>query len=752
MRTLTVALVLLSSVCFAAPSHYWQLGHGAYAPYLRNAVDAVGELDLARWDWLVVEIGSEDTVQLMNRLLEINPKLKFLARLWPINGMGDPEFRAAQGTCLDYMLYPEKRAEIDRRTREAIRQLKQGISNWDSVTCFTFLEEIPGAWACGELVRYDGTGPLPRTLQFHQAAIEKARGKPLVWDAETKAWLGQQFIASMDSLHKIIKEESGGKLVFYWHHTNFATLDDLDAGKPAGFDLVKWSGYPVRFADLIKPGLCDGFMAYPNNAQIFEHKYLRHVRKHGWLFYTQLSHPSFMHLSSWPEAVQMVLNKMPENLGYFLYCEGSCSARNVWNDDQSVPDEPAWNIRRTSQALHLRLIARQQKVGFDVVKRYQHLRVALDVKLTDLKAGDIPHLVALIENPKDETYYDDPAEAIARDVTVKLTLPPGLIADPNITVATELKIGDLPARARRTVDWWLTVKDPKALQAGQGLKVSATSSNTDPGAAATATEISFPSLQAHAIKESGTTWEENGFRFGGLRPAVELIATGPPIKNPSVSDGTNTLTYGGEIWSGMKLVITPDMKARLFASNLLPENLDTLKDANDPTGYKGFADGYGVASFYIRRYVRPGAKYTLTISGQATDGGNSLVVLRAVKPNREVWMESVLANQFGAKWRQASQTVTIPADVESLERIYLYRFQQQGKVWYGPMSLRPADIPAEGLDVSDRLTGRPLQISAAMMSPFTYTDASPDGAAPKVQVRLLKPEEAKVQTRGPGQL
>ncbi|MBI2297944.1 MAG: hypothetical protein HYU66_03150 [Armatimonadetes bacterium] len=752
-RLLVVAgFVAAGPVCLAAPSHGWQLGNGFYAPYLQNAVDALGELDLARWDWLVVEMDGPDTVKLMNRLLEINPKLKFSARVWPINGLGNPELYSSTASCLDYLLYPEKRAEIDKQTHAAVRGLREGLRNWDSVVCFTFLEEIPGWWGCGELAHYDGTGPLPRILQIHQAAIERARGKPLVWDAETKRWLGQQFTESMAAIHRIIKAESGGKPVIYWHHTNFATLDDLPDPLPGGFDLVKWGGYPVYFRDIIQPGLCDGIMAYPNNARIWEDKYMRHVRQHGWQYFSQLSHPSFMRLSSWADAEQMVLAKNPQNLGYFLYCEGPCAAKGAWNDDPSVPRDPAWNTGRSAAALHSRLIARQQKVGFDVVKRYLHLRVSLDVDLEHLKPGAVPHLVALIENPKDPTYYDDPADAVARAVKVRLTLPGGLDADQNITAATALSIGDIPAGGRKIVDWWLTVKDSRPLQSGKALQVSATSANTDPGAAATAASTTFPSLVAHPVTCSGAAWDENGFRYGGLQPAVELVATGAPIRNPTLTDGSHTLTYGGEIWAGMSLVITPDLKARVYPSNLLPENLDALKDPDDPTGYKGFTEGYGVAAFYIQRYVRPGARYTLTLSGRAAGGGNSLAVLRAVKPNREAWMESFVANAFGEAWGQPNQTFTMPNDVDSLERIYLYRFQSKGKVWYGPMSLVPADLPADGLDVSDKVSGRPLQIEGGGLTRITYGDASPDATSPKVQVRLLKPEDARLQVRGPGPL
>lgn len=741
MRVLLCLVLLLFTVatCHAAPAPYWQLGHGAYAPYLANAVEACGELDLARWDWLVVEIGSEDTIKLMNRLLEINPKLKFLARVWPINGMGDPEFRVAQGTCLDYTLYPEKREEIDRRLRDAIRQLKAGISNWDSIACFTFLEEIPGAWGCGELLPYTGEGPLPRTLEFHKTAIGKSRGKPLVWDAETKQWLGQQFVASMDSVHRIIKQESGGKLVFYWHHTNFGTLDDLPTPRLADFDLVKWGGYPVYFKDLIKPGLCDGFMAYPNNAKIWEEKYLRHVRENKWLFYSQLSHPSFMRLCSWPDAVQMVTNKLPQNLGYFLYCEGSCAAKGVWNDDQTMPKDPSWNAGWTSEALHLRHVAKQFNVGVDVVRRYKHLQVSLDANLGTPKAGQIFHLVALVENPKEATFYNDPAEAVAKDVRVKLLLPPGVVNDQRISAASDLQIGDLPAQGRRLADWWLTVKDPAALAAGKPIVVQATSANSDLGSCETACEVAFPSLQPHAITMSGATWTENGYRNGGLRPLIEIAAQDQPVKNPSLTDGQNTISYAGEFWGGMRLVITPDLKARLYPDNLLPQAADQLKDTADPTGNKSFGEGYGVHSANIGRYVRPGGRYRLTISGKAEGGAQSLVVLRAQKTAGGVWQESFLANRFTDQWAEASQEIEIPADVTSLERIYFYRFNQKGRVWYGPVSLIPADLAAEGLDVSDKLSGRPLQIGQGMLTDITYRDESPDAVRAKVIVTLANP-------------
>jgi hypothetical protein len=742
-----LGLLVLMQPAGAASDRYWEWGYGYFAPYLSNSIKTVGELDLARWDWLDVEVNSPATVELMNRLLEINPKLKFLVRIWPINGMGIPDYHSHLGSCLDYVLYPEKKKEINQRTRDGVRYVREGLKSPQNVVGYCFLEEIPGAWGLGSLMSYQGEGPLPRPLEFHKEALEKHRGKPLVWDAEMKQWLGRQMVESLAELHKIIKNESGGKPVFYWHHTNFATLDDLPEPRPADFDLVKWRGYPIRFAEIIKPGLCDGFMAYPNSAKVWEEKYMRQVRANNWLYFSQLSHPSFMRLCAWPEAVKLVQTKMPQNLGTFIYCEGSCAARKVWNDDTSLPADPAWHQRWLSMPLHARHLARQFNVGMDVVRCYHHLRVSLDAKLQNAKPGDIFHLVGLIENPLDETYFNTPEEAVAREVKVNLTLPPGIIADPAHSAPTELPVGDMPGGSQRLVDWWLTVKDPAALKAGQPITVKATSASAHPGQAQCTGDVSFPSLQPQPIARSGFSWDENGFRYGGLRPVIEIRGQGEPIKNPTLTDGTNTVTWTGELWAGLKLVITPDLKARLYADNLLAGREESLKDPNDPTGYKRHSEGYLVASTTGVAYLRPGTKYRLSISGQAAEGGNSLVVLRAVKPDREVWQPSVLANRFGAKWAEPAQVIEIPSDVTSLQRLYLYRFQSKGQVWYGPLSLTPEGIPAEGLDVSDKLTGRPLQIGQGMLTRFTYRDESPDGTSAKVEVQLYKPQDVKL---GPG--
>jgi hypothetical protein len=480
-------------------------------------------------------------------------------------------------------------------------------------------------------------------------------------------------------------------------------------------------------------------MAYPNGPTVWNNKYMRHVKKNGWLFFSQLSHPSFMRMGSWAETEEMVMARSPQNLGYFFFCGGDCAAAGVWNDDPAIPRDPKWNQRDVSTALHMRRHCAEWNIGMDVVRRYNHLRVGLDTQVDNLKAGDVFALVVVVENPKEPSFYREPEEAAAKQVRVKLALPRGILADAKYSPPVELAIGDIPAGGRKSVTWWLTLKDAKALQGGQALVVTAESANSDPGRAETSKSVALPSFEPHFLRGAGEKWTENGFRYGGQRPTVEITPLGEPIKNPSVSDGIHTVTYRGELWAGMRLLITGDLKATLYPANMLAGYEEAWKDPQDPTGYRAFSDGYGVTGAYVNKYLRSGATYRLTVSGKATGGANSLVGLRGIPDKGEPWMPTLLANAFNDNWREASAELQVPDNIHSLERFYLYRFNAKGSIWYGPLSLAPADLPAGGKDVSANLAGQPVVIPWGTVGEFTYGDESPAAGTAKVRVRLSAP-------------
>jgi hypothetical protein len=189
----------------------------------------------------------------------------------------------------------------------------------------------------------------------------------------------------------------------------------------------------------------------------------------------------------------------------------------------------------------------------------------------------------------------------------------------------------------------------------------------------------------------------------------------------------------------MRLVIIGDMKATLYPDNLLAGLDEGWKDPADPTGYRASSTGYLAAAANVGKYLQAGAKYRLTISGKAMGGANSLVVLRGIPAKGEPWMDSVMANNFTDTWREVSEEFTVPDDIHSLAGIYLYRAKQTGTIWYGPLSLVPADLPAEGTDASAALSGQSLQIQAGELTDFTYTDDSQPNSRVKVRVKLTAP-------------
>ncbi|HID07457.1 MAG TPA: hypothetical protein EYP10_09960, partial [Armatimonadetes bacterium] len=195
-------------------SHYWELGAGAYAPYIYSALEVIPALDLARWDWLVVEVHDERTVEAINKLLRINPRQRYLIRLWPINHLGHSGVFANTATFLCYLYKPGVREEVHRRLRTALRAIKTRMSRPQNVIGFTFLEELPGWWgAGGEISRQRDPNAIPEELKRHRKEIESDLGKPLRWDDEMRLWIGRKYVQTLAEAHRIIKSEFPDKLV-----------------------------------------------------------------------------------------------------------------------------------------------------------------------------------------------------------------------------------------------------------------------------------------------------------------------------------------------------------------------------------------------------------------------------------------------------------------------------------------------------------------------------------------------------------
>jgi len=570
---LTAILALSPALTAQAETHYWRLGAGFYAG------ESVGNpSDEARWDWLLVNLGNMgarmETVHRLNRNLQLNPRQKYLVELFP-----EPHCRF-----LEYRYRPEVKQALEQETRRQVRLFLDNIAKPENIIGFTFMEEVPGgSWGHSSAIAWaEDPNQLPRFLEGFRKEIEAERGKPLVWNDETRLWVGTTFVNNMNSVHRVIKEEAPDKLVLLWHKTTIRTLDELGVLLPADAPLATRGLYPYRLSDVIKPGLCEGLFAYPRNPGIWKKRYIRFARQNGWLFFSQLSHPGCYRLGSWEDELKMVKTEVPQNLGYFLFCQGNCTYRRQWNEDPGIPlDKPEENLSMDSIPLHIRRFFAQEKIGMDVLARYLRLQAQVDVPLKGAQAGDVIRVVAIVQNPKEESYYLSPDEAVANEVSATLHLPEGFTLDTYHSPPATLPFGDLKPLEAKSAEWWVTVTQTPKLLDSNPIKVMVTSENTEPGEAIVTQDTQIPAFQVHEVRGSGESWIESTCRQGGdFFPTIVMEGLAKtPVKNPSLSDGVNTLTYeGDDISAGRKVVITRrGHQARLYAADLPEEGVDVSK-------------------------------------------------------------------------------------------------------------------------------------------------------------------------------
>ena len=110
------------------------------------------------------------------------------------------------------------------------------------------------------------------------------------------------------------------------------------------------------------------------------------------------------------------------------------------------------------------------------------------------------------------------------------------------------------------------------------------------------------------------------------------------------------------------------------------------------------------------------------IVGKAEEDGNSQVWLRCRNRRGKVWEQGTLWNAFSEKLGEASAVVRIPSEVHFLERLYLYCYEKRKVVWYGGGWMELADIPSEGVDVSDGPRGEPIVLRPRCLTVITYED------------------------------
>ena len=736
-RWLAVALLLVCCLhpCSAQDDHYWDWGVGCYYGGLGDRE----EIDIAMYDWLYLCFGNvsanTETVEQINRYLALNPDLKIVIRVWPIMSQGDCEQNRYQATFLHYLYKDGVRDGVLKNIRDQIAVVMDNISKPENVVGLTFLEELPGHFSAAPFMRSYAESELPWDLERFKAEIEAERGKPLVWDIETREWWGRKWCEVLGEIHAEMKKASGGKLVFYYQQTNHSFLDIVPEGTP----LDKRGLIPIHWGAIIKPGLCDGFFAYPNSAEIWD-RYLKLARDNNWLLFSQVSHPPFMRLCAWEECISLARTKDPRNLGYFLYCEGDCGVSRAWNADKTLPRTAEWSTRGVSVKYHIRRHLAEQGVGREVLARHPYLSLQMDLPLEKATTAEYIHPRVIVRNTREESYSLDPEQAVARDVKVTIQPPEGFTIDRSVSPPATLGVGDLAPGESVVCDWWVGVPAGFSGELKQPFVVSGACTDAATASIRVSEDAAIPCGLVHEIGGFGAQWLEPGFRLSSaqLSPAIEIEPLKVAIRNPRIGDEFNTIQYRDTLEPASRLIVDPMRGARLFYEPLCDDAGEARVDANDPTGFKAFADGYMVSRSAAGGAVRPGEQLTISAFGKAEGGGQSLIVMRYTTAEGQK-DESVLVNRFSAEWKTVSQTVTVPEGAVSLQNVFLYRFKQEGTVWYGAVRVERTGMTEEGIDVSDRVAGRYLTLWASGARLFSYSDDNEPTMAPRVRVRVVVP-------------
>ncbi len=727
-----------ASITSARGDHFWQLGTGCYFGGLHGRFT---ELDVARFDWLYLCYGNipatEETTQTLNRLIALNPRLKVVLRIWPIMGLTPHKENRSQATFYDYFYLPGVKEKVLAETRRQIRVVLDHISKPENVVGLTFLEELPDHFSDSAIGRLPD-GKSTWAMEVYRKEIEAELGKPFVWNDETRRWWCRKYVQAINEIHREMKEASGGRLVFYYQQTNHMNLDHVSEGTP----LSTMNLLPIHLAEIVKPGQCDGIFGYPNNTHLWNQQTLRFAKERGWLFFSQLAHAGTMRLGSWEECLALAKTRVPQNLGFFWYCEGNC-ARNVWNDDPSIPPG-----ERGSQRLyyveHTRRILAAEKVGLDVLGRALKPELEFDYNIKDAKPGEFQPVWVQVHNKRDTSWYADPKDAALRDVKVRLIPPAGVDLPVRNSPPAEIALGDIGPDDYRAVLWWAQMKEPSTVSAAKPMRVILTAANCPQVELRSDQPDTTPAgFQPRDLFRSGDTWIEPTYRVEeAFAPVVRIRPVGASAMRPTLTDGADTVTYNGTLHPGEELVLGPGLKARLLPTNLVvSEDLKTLADPAGANGAKAWEKGYHLFNLRVANPARPGARVRVTISGKVAGGAASLVLLSGLNTaTKERWSEGFLVNALKEEWTAgAAAELTFPPDVV-LDRVMGYRRGDKGIIWYGSVSVAPAEVPAAGLDVSDRLEGKVPGVESGTYTRLTYRDGSAPSQSARVRVQIERPQ------------
>lgn len=747
MAGVTLGLVLPVMLTVAAAEtlaesedYYWRLGAGVYGtPVDTNDADQMQSF--ARFDWQFICFGNHVRMPVINECLRLNPRQKYLVRLWPL-----------RGNMLDYFYTPGCREETMAMTCEQIRLVLDNIDRPDHVVGYTFVEELPDRWH--PFYRHKTDEQVAAILEPYRAAIEKELGRPMHVDESLRDWFWEKFVTSINEIHAAIRAEDGAdRLVLFYPRYDWFHTDLLER--------------------IVKPGVgADGVFIYVLRRDQYR-KHTTFAAERGWPFFSQLSHNTGMKQQAWESLVGVPETKSPYNLGYFFYGGGN-PLRPHWFDNPAV--DPVNNVRGLSRPVHLRWFLGNRNIGWDVFKRTMRFRPRLDLRMR----GQTADLHAVVPNPILEGHYPTLDDQKVTDVTVSLSLPEGWAIEEGTPVVA---LGELDASRHRSpapgsvgvAHWRLRVADKAALSAENAIRVAVEGSHRQldriRGEVIIADSIDhrIPCFKEQKLLVSGQGWAEPGFVCDReARPAIILRTAGKPVAKPSVADGNfsvavNLGTYKNNagfyrlvpdapVDEGVHRIVynetlPPNSTLTIYSTNnatlcLTRPLFERVICAQDDPG-DGASAGYYMGANAVRRAIPEGEKVRIEISGKAKGDVNShAIAYFTCDDTGERKGMGILCRRFGPDWREGiSVELDPPFPRSTLQSVALYRFPHgaTGTIWYGSLKVDLASRPKPPRDVGAMISGTMPVIRQNAYNILTYFDedtTQPHGSKISVQLAV----------------
>lgn len=540
---------------------YWDLGIGSYGSKYGGWHDTT-LLDIARYDWVYICYGNEPATKAnterLNEYLKINPKQKYVLRLWPSFQYQAPgQTKKHKCTFLDYLYQPDVKKRFLKSIDQQIDSVMDHISDKNALYGITLMEEMPCHFSDNAHYKV-APAPIPWDIAYYKKNYEQETGKKLTkWDESAKKWWGKKLVQAFNEIHAHIRKRVPGKRIFVYFMAHVRTMDFLEKGE----NVMTWGVMPFYMKDLIGPDKADGLFAFPGNKR-YMLKWAELAKQLKIPYFSQFSVRGDMRMLPWDDYNALAKAKHKENLGYFYYAS-NYDWRGKWNDPPYGLNDP-WRA-----TIQIRQHLAHENVNMDIVRKNLKPEILLDYDFenTPMNSWAVIHMV--IRNPADDTWFVNPGEGTMKNICLKPTVPPEFEL-PELNNPDEFCIKQLDGGKSVECILWARRSAPDNKQKKmEPLKINVTADGFEPFTiVSTERKKQITNKPFYTLRNSGDTMQYINFKlpYDAITDSeITLQCSNKACSMPSIAiSAGGRLTWNGMLERGDSLKFGPGRKATLF--------------------------------------------------------------------------------------------------------------------------------------------------------------------------------------------